>query len=414
MLLFVLMSLGVLASQRLRTGALEARLVRELNTLTHAGHPRPAHVSPTRAGTFGTALAPLLPALVRPGPAAPPTPEEAARCEAVTEGRSPISDLPASCREALEQGRPLMRQVLAATHAESGGLPEELRPVSGPDVARREALTQALRRVLEQAALETRLLVARGDADPAVDTCLDALALSRELALGGGLAGQRLSAHGYARAWRACADALDAASVPRKRQAVSQLTRLHEGFPPVSLTLHEDSLAEQLLTFRDLLSDDARSLLPPAWLDAPSLPGALSRRLQWRQWVTDSDDLRAVVDQPVEARRRALGALASRRAAAHLRREEAPSARQLSQDMEALDLRALRSEALIALAEVDVARAERGQWPKTLATKTTSLVLEPVDASQATLRSCVRGLTPEALRVTADAPATPRQAREAP
>ncbi|RKI02303.1 hypothetical protein D7Y13_24940, partial [Corallococcus praedator] len=414
-LLFILASLGVLAALRLRTDDLEARLVLEVNTLTHAEHPRPAHVTPTRAGTFGTALAQLIPALVRPERAAPvATQEDAARCEAVTEGRAPVTDLPTACREALEQGRPLMRQVLAATHAESGGLPEELRPLSGPDVARRDALAQALRRVLEQAALETRLLVAGGDADLAVDTCVDALALSRELALGGGLVGQRLSVNGYARTWRACADALDAASVVRKRQAAAQLTRLHEGFPPPSLTLHEESLATQLTTFRDLMSDDARSLLPPSWTDAPSLPGALSRRLRWRQWVTDSDRLRAVVDQPAEARRRAMGALEAQKAREHLRQEEAPATRLASEDLEALELRALRSEALIALAEVDATRAEKGQWPKTLATKTPSLVLESVDASQAVIRSCVRGLTPEALLVNADAPATPQQARARP
>ncbi|RKH15303.1 hypothetical protein D7V97_00405 [Corallococcus sp. CA053C] len=413
--LIVLACLGALAYQHLRTDALEARLLHEVNTLTHAEHPRPAHVTPTRPGTFGTAVSSLLPALLRRTRDLPPLSEEdAARCEAVTEGRSLVTELPAACREALEQDRPLMRQVLAATHAESGGLPEELRPLSGPDVAGRDAAAQALRRVVEQAALETRLLVARGEADAAVDTCVDALALSRELALGGGLVGQRLSAYGYGRTWRACADALDAASVPRKRKATAQLTRLHEGFPPVSLSLHEESVAAQLTTFRDLLSDDARAELPPAWLDAPALPGALSRRRQWRQWVTDADRLRAVVDQPPDSRRRALEALEAQHHEQGLRHDDAPWMRQAAEDADLLDLRALRSEALIALAEVDATRTEKGQWPRALATKTSSLVLEPVDANQAVIRSCVRGLTPEALRITADAAPGPEQAREQP
>lgn len=413
--LILLAGLGALAYRHLRTDALEARLTREVNTLTYAEHPRPSHVTPPRPGTFGTAVASLLPALLRQTGSRPPLSEaDAARCEAVTEGRSLVTDLPAACLEALEQGRPLMRQVLAATHAESGGLPEELRPLSGPDVAGRDAVGKALRQVVELAALETRLLVARGEADAAVDTCVDALALSRELTLGGGLAGQRLSAHGYARTWRACADALDAASVSRKRKAATQLTRLHDGFPPVSLTLHEESVAAQLITFRDLLSDDARAALPTAWLDAPALPGALSRRRQWRQWVTDADRLRAVVDQPQESRRRALEALVAWQRSERLRQDDAPWMRQVSEDVDLLDLRALRSEALIALAEVDAARAEKGQWPRALATKTSSLVLEPVDTSQAVLRSCVRGLTPEALRITADTQDSPGQAREQP
>ncbi|TSC22962.1 hypothetical protein [Corallococcus sp. Z5C101001] len=413
--LSVLASLGAVAYQHLRTDALEARLLREVNTLIHAEHPRPSHVIPSRPGTFGDALSPLLPTLLRQTHDTPaPTAQEAALREAVTEGRAPVTDLPATCREALEQGRPLMRQVLAATHAEGGGLPEDLRPLSGPDMSRRDALTQALRQVMEQAALETRLQVARGEADGAVDTCVDALALGRELALGGGLVGQRLSAQGYARTWRACADALDAASLVRKRRAISQLTRLHEGFPPVSLTLHEEAVASQLVAFRDLLSDDARSQLPPTWFDAPPLPGALSRRHQWRQWVEDADRLRAVVDQPSEERRRALESLDAQKATERFRHAEAPAVRLSPEDAEALDLRALRSEALIALAEVDAARAEKGQWPRALMTRTTSLVLEPVDDAQVVIRSCVRGLTPEALLVTADRPAALQQVRDQP
>ncbi|WP_404365544.1 hypothetical protein ACIHQR_34910 [Corallococcus coralloides] len=401
--LSVLVSLGALAHRHLRTDALEERLLREVNTLAHAEHPRPAHLTATRPGTFGDAMAPLLPALLQRARETPPsTGAEAQTLEAVTEGRAPVTDLPASRLEALERGLPLTHQVLAATHAESGGLPEDLRPLSGPELSRRDALIHALRRVVEDAALQTRRLVARGEADAAVDTCVDTLALSRELALGGGLVGLRLSAAGYARAWRPCADALDAASLTRKRQAVSQLTRLHEGFPPVSLTLHEESVAAQLRAFRDLLSDDARAALPPTWFDAPGQPGALSRRLQWRQWVEDADRLLAVVDQPAEERRRALAALEARKAGEYFRQEEAPAVRLSPEDLEALELRALRSEALIALVEVDVARAEKGQWPRALPTRTTSLVLEPVDETRVSIRSCIPGMMPDPLVVEAD------------
>ncbi|MFP2897420.1 hypothetical protein [Corallococcus sp. 4LFB] len=84
------------------------------------------------------------------------------------------------------------------------------------------------------------------------------------------------------------------------------------------------------------------------------------------------------------------------------------------EDLEALDLRALRSEALIALAEVDVARAEKGQWPRALPTRTTSLVLKPVDETLAHIRSCVRGLMPDLLVVKADGPPALRQVRDVP
>ncbi|NOJ91737.1 hypothetical protein HMI51_02095 [Corallococcus coralloides] len=413
--LSVLVSLGALAHQHLRTDALEQRLLREVNTLTHAEHPRPAHLTATRPGTFGDAMVPLLPKLLQRARATPASSAaEAATLEAVTEGRAPVTDLPAPRLEALEQGLPLLRQVLAATHAESGGLPEDLRPLAGPEVSRRDALIHALRHVVEDAALETRRLVSRGEADPAVDTCLDTLALSRELALGGGLVGQRLSAAGYARMWRPCTDAIDAASLSRKRQAISQLTRLHEGFPPVSLTLHEESVAAQLHAFRDLLSEDTRAALPPTWSDAPGQPSALSRRLQWRQWVEDADRLLAVADQPAEERRRSLAALEARKAGEYFRQAEAPSVRLSPEDLEALELRALRSEALIALAEVDVARAEKGQWPRALPTRTTSLVLEPVDETRVSIRSCIQGLMPEPLVVKADSAPALQQVHDVP
>ncbi|MBN8229317.1 hypothetical protein JYK02_17550 [Corallococcus macrosporus] len=413
--LSVLVSAGALAYQHLRTDALEQRLLREVDTLTHAEHPRPAHVTATRPGAFGEAVVSLLPALLQQAREAPvPSAAEAVTLEAVIEGRTPVTDLPASLREALEQGRPLMRRVLAATHAESGGLPEDLRPLSGPETSRRDALLQALRHVLDVAALETRLLVARGEADAAVDTCVDTLALSRELALGGGLVGLRLSADGFARAWRACADALDAASLIRKRQALSQLTRLHEGFPPVSLTLHEEAVAAQLHAFRDLLSDEARAALPAAWFDAPPLPGPLSRRIQWRQWVEDADRLLAVVDQPADDRRRSLAALEARKGGELFRQAEAPSVRLSPEDVEALDLRALRTEALIALTEADVAHAQTGQWPRVLPTRTTSLVLKPVDETRAHIRSCVQGLMPDPLVVKADGPPALQQVHDVP
>lgn len=413
--LSVLASLGALAYQHLRTDALEERLLREVGMLTQAEHPRPAHVTPARPGTFGDAVAPLLPTLLARTHGLPvPTAAETATLEAVTEGRAPVTDLPASRLEALERDRSLTRQVLDATHAESGGLPEDLRPLAGPSVPGRDALLQALLHVVEDAALETRLLVAGGQADPAVDTCVDALALSRELALGGGLVGQRLSATSHGRAWRVCADALDAASLPRKRQAISQLTRLHEGFPPVSLALHEEAVVAQLHAFRDLLSDDGRAALPPTWFDAPARPEALSRRLQWHQWVEDADRLLAVVDQPAEERRRALAALEARWAGEHLRHAEAPAVRLSPEDLEALELRALRSEALIALAEVDADRAEKGQWPRGLPTRTTSLVLKPVDETQARIHSCVQGLMPDPLVVRADGPPALQRVHDVP
>ncbi|RYZ33486.1 MAG: hypothetical protein EOO72_14105 [Myxococcaceae bacterium] len=85
-----------------------------------------------------------------------------------------------------------------------------------------------------------------------------------------------------------------------------------------------------------------------------------------------------------------------------------------AEDLEAMELRALRSEALIALAEVDVARAEKGQWPRALPTRTTSLVLEPVDETRVSLRSCIQGLMSEPLVVKADSAPALQQVHDVP
>jgi hypothetical protein len=56
----VLASLGGLGYLTLRTGPLAERLVREVDGLARARHPRPSHVTPAVAGTFAEHLEPLL------------------------------------------------------------------------------------------------------------------------------------------------------------------------------------------------------------------------------------------------------------------------------------------------------------------------------------------------------------------
>ncbi len=415
---------GVLAWLLLRTAPLSERLVREANAFEGAPRPRPSHVSPPNPGTFAQAVAPLLPAvraLPEPEPDSVPRPEgedEAAwdawsraseklrtQCLAVASGKAPLETMPPPCRKALEEGRKVMRDVLAATHAETGGLP------ASADNLNRGGM-DSLAHVVELAALETRILVAERHALEAVDTCLDALALSRELSLGGGLEGSKLSASRQELVYRPCAAALDAAPVERKRQVLTQLARLSEGRAPPSAVLREESVFHQLTTFGvDFLSREAIAKLPPGgkalvgasggWVYFTSRIGhPLLRRYIWRRNVSLFDHMVAVADLPPDDRKRAF----ARIDADHTLLAGYPgtvSALHYHRELAHLEPQRLRAAMLTVLVQVDLARAEQGRWPTTLPPEA-ALTLTIVSEQQARLTPLDAGAAEHALLLTAD------------
>jgi len=194
-------------------------------------------------------------------------------CGPVISGQEPFTSLPTDCAQALERWRTLVRHVLEATRAEQGGLPRAERE---PMVAGfvywdlRHALPSTmpvnpdLLFLARLAALEIRFLVDRGQKTEAVDVCLDALALGREMALGSGVEGRLLSAKAQELAYPPCAAALAAAPVERQRQALEQLTRLRQGWPALDHAVRAEAVACQLYTYGGLLSPEQLDLLPPA------------------------------------------------------------------------------------------------------------------------------------------------------
>jgi hypothetical protein len=272
------------------------------------------------------------------------------------------------------------------------------------------------------AAMETRLLLEGGRVSDAVETCLDTLALSRELALGDGFEGQGASAEGYDLAWRPCAAALDAAPVDLKHRAAMRIVRLAEGIPPFSLTLKEESVAQQLSYFRDVLSEEQQTALPPVTRPVPlptsttvedASPGRwdwMYSRLMWRRLCRMYEQFAATADLPAHERQRAFATLEAKLGADEgwLPLPVRGTLPALSATVillaEALDVRRLQSDALIALAEVDVKRAEQGRWPKTPPREASSLVLEFDGPGEAVLKPCAASLSRYALRITADTP----------
>ncbi|QSQ21245.1 hypothetical protein JY651_39625 [Pyxidicoccus parkwayensis] len=424
---------GVLLWLLLRTGPLIERLVSEANAFEGAAHPRPSHVSPPTSGTFAHAVGALMPAVLelpRPAPDSAPAFEEEdeaaaeawhrvlqalrVSCREVASGKTPLETMPPACRKVLEESREVMRRVLAATHAEVGGLPVGIGSLSRTDSSFQESGLAALARVVELAALESRLLLAEGRPEQAVDTCLDALALSRELSLGGALHGGVLSAESQELTYRPCAAALDAAPLESKRQALARLQRLREGLPPLSALLREESVFHQLSTFGpDLLPPEALARLPSSgralvasrggWFYFSSRLGhPLLRRYIWRRNVSMFDAMVALADLPTDERQRAF----ARIDAGHSLLAGYPgavSALKYHHELSPLDTQRLQSTALIALVQADVARATQGRWPATLPPDTaTWLRLETVSGQEARLIPSDVALAGHALFLTAD------------
>ncbi|QSQ20338.1 hypothetical protein JY651_34500 [Pyxidicoccus parkwayensis] len=413
-LLVILASLGGVAYVTLRTRPLAERLARDVEALAQARYPRPSHVTPALPGTFGEHLAPLMDELLRVSDARLlPLMELSAEspCSDAFEGRETLSAMPARCREPLETDRELLLTALEATHAESGGLPEVMRAMASPPLPNEPSAYSAMNFLLRLAALETQLRVEQGRAAEAVDTCLDALALSRELMLGGGLEGHMVGAIGYNFMYRPCAAALDAAPQERKRTAAAQLSRLAEGFVPLSRSLREEAVKVQLTKFGTLLPAELLAGLPESARTrvSTSIEGfdperVLDSRLAWHKTVKTFDALVKVADQPAAARRKGITAVAAW-AKDELYSVDAPKAENYQQYADRAELLRVQHDALMALAEADLKRKEDGRWPERVTLRTgASFVVESTDLGEARLKPCAPELEDQSLRVTADGP----------
>jgi hypothetical protein len=428
-LLFILMT---------RTEPLVQRLTREARAFEGDEWPRPSHFTPPVPGRFSEALTPLLPELealpvLEPHPLASPhgeaeSDEEAEayseaydaleqQCLSVSRGEAPLGTAPWECLELLRENRELVHRVLATTRAETGGLPESLGSLARPGDTEEPLGLNLLERVVELAALETQVLIAGGRPLEAVDTCMDGLALSRELSLGAGMYGLELSALGHDTLYLPCAAALDTAPVERLHEAREQLSRLRQGYPPLSAVLREESVYQQLSTYGDLLPPPAIDALPPAGQElataydsyyyyAPT-PYPRLRPYVWRRNAALFEAMVAVADLPAEQRRKAFSSIDARQGA--VPEDLAWHAQDYSELAERLEPQRLQALALAALVEVKLARAERGSWPEALPSPLEgSFILVADTELEAWLVPVNEALGVRELRLTAQPPPVPR------
>ncbi|MFL5356673.1 hypothetical protein [Archangium sp.] len=341
---------------------------------------RPSHVDAPVPGTLAEALGPLMPELIALHDSEPKLSEKVdAACTDVRNGVRPVSELPHECREALDRGRPLMQRALKASRAEVGGLPEGLRLFDDPQHPYQRTGLSPLRRILELAALEARFQTARGEADAALETCLDGLALARDLSYGNALVGAMASVTSHRLLFFPCAEALDQASPGGRQRAEVALRRIRSSVAPLSTALCDERAYMPLYLAGGLFERSQLDALPAGARAvatqmsaqsqaAISMPPILAHEVRLHAWPLMHEHIgqaMAVMDLPPEQRNPRLAEqtralMSSWNPLIGLIRESTMSygtfAARVDQQRAQLDL-------LLALALVKQQRAQSGTWP---------------------------------------------------
>lgn len=358
--------LGLLA-WRTDTTLLRRRLVRDIRALAEAPFPRPVQAPPVLPGRFGPRAAEAWLALA----ALEANARDVDFCPAMRGGETPVARAPESCLPELTSGAGALAALLLATHAEAAGPPAGLGAldVPTPKESPRTFVTAAY--AARMAAFRLRADVARGEAEVALSTCADVLALARDTAWGTALAGRLAAVTVTDVVFAPCAAALDAAPAVAKRRAAASLALVEEGTPTLAETLSEWSTAVRAQLFAPYLAS-ALPTLPPAvrsWaqgaLVSPrgELLDAVTLGSRWHA-------LQARLDALVEAARLPPGPRASRLRALSASPEPAfaPLGRLGFPDLGAVAANDAHARAEVLLlrraAEVDALRAETGVWPR--------------------------------------------------
>ena len=262
-------------------------------------------------GWFGDELPSALEALH--GPLSPlfsgagELPETGRLRRTVTAGKAPWEQLPKQWAEALETGHTGLQTLLLATRLEKGGIPEGLGVLGSP----RDPLQEAwplLRASGKLAALEVARLGAEGAVPLAVATCLDALAVSRELSASGAVLGRMVAVGWVRELFYPCARAIDRALPEQQRLAAAQLSLLRKAVPRLPELVRRDATGAQLQLFGGVATEPTQVRLP-VWVReqrygqaSPGITVAPVQRLKllhaWRVWLRGIDLVIAASEDP--------------------------------------------------------------------------------------------------------------------
>ncbi|MFY0570345.1 resistance to Congo red protein [Archangium lansingense] len=378
-LLVLVMMLGTYWRLKYRSRQAGDVLAAEAWALTTASErvARPSHTDPPLPGTLHEALEPLMPELrsLRADDGMLSSDNTLLQTyEDVQHGRRPLSELPGPYRELFEQDRLLMQRALRASRAEMGGLPKGLRDLDEPD---HRGSIELFSSVFGLAALDVWSQLENGQAGAALETCLDGLALSRDVAYGSGTSGARISASGYESLFHPCANALGRATPEGRKQATLALRRIREGLRPLSWALREKSVSFSLDLVGEVLAPEQIEALPEGVryqvLNPRSSCMEPDRRLifyflhDWPKWMEYHRQVAPLMDLPSEQRHARLVALERLSESMWVEGIDVASWGSSYEESAAhVDGQRARVDLLLALALVKAHRAEHGTWPTTL------------------------------------------------
>jgi hypothetical protein len=288
----------------------ELRLLADVQALLPQRMVRAPHVQPD-PGWFGDEVPGALEALHEPltpffaGDGE--RPEAGKLRRAVTSGKAPYAELPKQWADAVDAGHTGLQTLLLATHLEKGGIPEGLGVLGSP----RDPLQEAwplLRAAGKLAALEVARLESEGAVPLAVVTCIDALAVSRELSASGAVVGRMVAVGWVRELFYPCARAIDRALPEAQGRAAAQLSLLRKAVPPFTELVRRDAIGAQLQLFGGVASEPTQVKLP-VWVReqrfgaaSPGVTVAPVLRLKllhtWLVWLRGIDLVLAAGDDP--------------------------------------------------------------------------------------------------------------------
>ncbi len=328
-LLVVFVDLLVLAGclylpVRIHTDRLGAALADQAQDAVKLRYRRQIHDGPALPGTFADALLVHLPALAEVDDRLPHLNREArSLLRDIVDGNQPISATPPMFLQGLADVRPALRGILQATRAAEIRPTQLLHYAYQPKHRRTARGVFALERIGWLIALDIRTLVAQGQTEQAVNECVDAWALRRDLSYHG-FFGHGAGGQIGKRVFLPCQAALAAAGNDRREQALRQLTLIRDATVPIAESMRLDDLYNQLQIFGALLSWSTLSRLPAEvrdaaeseWWSKDEMDSRMDRLLLRRAWVVVDRQmplLRQAIAGPIDARNRVIKEVRERR-----------------------------------------------------------------------------------------------------
>jgi hypothetical protein len=296
--------------------ALKQQLIQDISDRAvdaYSAHTRQPHAPPSLDASFEDLIAPVLPVLQTAWRDSQSFPSAAQETYVeVRSGKRSPDELPEEYRLQIEKYREAVAIILRATHAVRLDIPRELDALRAeswqPDAGGWLPIQHAARLT----ALDIQQRVASNS--PAVDQCLDGLALAREASSSHALLGSMLATAIVTIMTDACAKAIDAAPPEDQRRAAEGVRAIKSAMRSFEEAIDDEVLFADLGWASVILTADELDRLPP---EAGAMARAqmfaeldqqfpLPRVLGWRLTMIEKQRINDALKRPRSERAGAL------------------------------------------------------------------------------------------------------------